>query len=109
MKFVYTQKNWPYAYNNLKESLKELEPHLKRLNQDVPEPLAQYIDPKTTQKQLQGCIANLSEIKENISIDISFESKVTGMLLERFLTDAQYFQDNLIGEIQTMGTEDFYA
>jgi hypothetical protein len=103
MKFIYAQKNWPYAYNNLKEELSELQRHLSREDTDLKQlNLSEYIDPMNTSRELSQCIDVVKkiEIPEGTTI---IEDKIAKVLKGRFLSDAEYFQEHLHAEMEAMG------
>ena len=100
---MFARKNFPYAYHNLQEELRELAPHLIRNNLELPAHLNANIDPKVTPQELYACITKLQSYVDPMKGGNNFEQKVTGMLLERFISDAQHFQDDLAEQIQCMG------
>jgi hypothetical protein len=98
------QKNWLYAYRNLKELYKELVPHLERSNLEVPEPLDEQLDPRKTPAQLKNCIDKLKINVGSMKSSTFLEKKLTGMLLERFIEDIEYFNDDLSHELEALGS-----
>ena len=93
-----TKIDFPYAYHDLKESFRELIPHLKRNALAIPEPLNGDIDPQLTPKQLQACEAIFSSYVKSMKESTVLEQKVTGILLESFLMDAEIFVSKLLDE-----------
>lgn len=106
MKSVFAPRNWPYAYRNLQDSLGELGPHLKRLGLNLDTLSLKPTIDRDTPKELSSCIDALSTIKQSINEGVehgtygtSIEPKVTEMLLDRFVHDAQIFVTTLQYEI----------
>ena len=99
------QKDWPYAYHNLQESLRELIPHLQRNGLTEPHSLNKYIDPKITPAQLKDCIDTLTPSIQPMKESTALEPKVTGMLLERFIMDIEHFKHDIEKEIGVMGLD----
>lgn len=98
-----TTKDWPYAYQNLQESLRGLIPYLERSNLPLPEALNKYIDPAVTLEQLTSCITVLLNDKMVVQDGTSLEQKMTTMLLDRFIMDATFFKNDLVEEMGLMG------
>ena len=94
--------NFPYAYRNLQESFNELVPHLKRNGLKVPKPLRHrisYVTAKETSRELQDCIIILKEDESQMHNCMFLEQKLTKLLLERFIVDAEYFINNIDREM----------
>lgn len=102
-------KDFPYAYHNLQQSLREIEPHLVRNQLQPPEHLNSHIDPKVTPQQLERCIVTLQHYVEPMKNGSNFEQKVTGMLLERFISDAKHFQGDLVEQTECMGMQSCFT
>jgi ankyrin repeat protein len=100
------QKNWPYAYGNLQKSLKELTDRLKENNLKDLKPLCEYINPKETPNQLREYIDVLTPVMIKLESSKILEDKITGMLIHRFTTDADYFKNDLVKEISIMSMDD---
>ena len=91
-------KNWAYAYRNIQVSLNELLSHLQRNNLEQPPPLSKRIAHKTP-TELEDCVEILKKGLSQIQNAKFLEQKLTKMLLERFIDDAQSFKTDLEYEI----------
>lgn len=91
---------WPFRYRQLQESLTELVVHLQRNNLKIPNPLNIHINTETP-AQLESCISVLTESIPLIKNSEFLEQKVTKILLEQFIVDAEYLKTALEKEIKT--------
>jgi len=93
-----TKIDFPYAYLNLKETFRELTPHLKRNGLAIPPALDGDFDLRVTAKQLRACESIFSTYVKSMKDSSVIEQRVTGILLERFLMDSETFVSNLLEE-----------
>lgn len=94
-----TQRNFPNAYRSLLESLQEISAHLQKCGLS-----AQTLSPSITLKTPQQLAVCVSELQQNVQqIEATnaapLEKKLTVVLCESFIDDANTFAADLRHEI----------
>ena len=94
-----TQRNFPYAYRSLLESFQEISAHLQKCGLSA-QALSSSITLKTPQ-QLTACMKELQQNVQQIEATSAapLEKKLTVVLCERFIEDANTFVEDLSYEI----------
>ena len=99
------QSKWNYQYQCLRDLLREIEIHIKRISKPMPEDmvLSELINDEVTPIELDKCITAATrleqEFKQELTSNSSMQAKITAAFVVRLLPNLKSFRDKYLADL----------